>query len=454
MKVSNTKEVQRETLVKSFPKDFGVCEGRLYKYTGKNNEIKIPEGVSCITRNAFRGHERTLKKIIFPSTLSKLEDSAFCGFYSLQECVFQDGLKEIGKSVFSDCASLAQVSLPKTLQKIGISAFANCKEIRNLEIPNDLESIGDSAFQGCYGLKEIHLPATLVELGKGVFTGTRVDIYNYSKVVDASISFSAGVGGPRILVNGDYVAQFYANKKNEECGLDEAKGSLECIANQQIINENERAWRTQLLEKMRSFGFQYFLHTTNFGNFIQIYKMKYLIPRSYLKQLGISFEDNADPEIISYTKSEILKCNRFYYRPKTPTNYSAFFCHGQTRPVILAFQEDLLYGPKVMFCDGNARAFPSRLERSAKQALGFLWDCVFNMSPHFLENAENQSLCLKYSISNEGLKRRQQAEFLYPGSISIDKVAKFYFRTQEDLDEARRILGDDSRFELKKEYFF
>ena len=149
-----------------------------------------------------------------------------------------------------------------------------------------------------------------------------------------------------------------------------------------------------------------------------------------------------------------MECNRFYYRPKTATNYAAFHYHGQTQPVILAFSSNLIYKDGVIFFNGNARANYSRWCKSARGALSFLWECIFHEDPYYLDTIENLTLTTKYQISPEDLKRYEQAEFLHPGPLSVEKIDKVYFRNQQDLLLAYKELGHDERFEVKPEYFF
>lgn len=433
-------------------RDFTIRNGILYSYNGTADIVQIPEGVWFIESNAFHGHERKLKKIIFPSTISRVEKTLFLGFYLLQECVFNDGLEEIDNLAFYGCKSLKEVRLPKTLTGIGKSAFEGCTELRNVDFQEGLKYIDDFAFKGCYTLKEVRLPVSLKWVGKELFAGTTVDIYNYSKDVSIPQDELAGKK-TRVVINGDYIAPYELAKKETMAVINsdyidpfcEAMELGECL---------EKDYRIELLELLRSFGFQYFLHTTNFKNFVDIYKKGYLFPRKMLENQNIKFEDNANYEVIANTSDSVLRCNRFYYRPKTPTNYSAYYQYGQKRPVMLAFNETLLYKEGVMFSSGNARAHRSCRERSACSALNFAWSCVFHMKPYFDESVESRMLRQKYNISSEDLKRYQQAEFLCPGALSMDNVAKFYFRNQEDLEEARSIFGDDSRFVLKGEYFF
>lgn len=199
--------------------------------------------------------------------------------------------------------------------------------------------------------------------------------------------------------------------------------------------------RTKMLNLMKEKGFIGFLRTENFDNFIKIYKSGFLKSRQVVTEENLSFTDNADPEVIADTSDFVKNHVRFYYRCKTPTNYGAYYHFGQNNPVMLVFDENLIYSDNAIFCDGNAMSQFTILTREAQFALNnFCWNEIFSFGP--------------FNPADLLTKNRRNGEFLIPNQVAITDVKHIYFKYQKDLDKARELLGNDERFELKTEMFF
>ena len=86
--------------VTKIPKDF---------FAGQKSAeyIRVPEGITEIGARAFKNC--TMKSIILPSTLTKIDDSAFEGCPNLRVLQFHLGLKKIGERAFFGCWSLKRI---------------------------------------------------------------------------------------------------------------------------------------------------------------------------------------------------------------------------------------------------------------------------------------------------------------------------------------------------------
>lgn len=115
------------------------------------------------------------------------------------------------------------------------------------------------------------------------------------------------------IIRRDVYAQIQSKNK---------KGSNSII---KLQHDEEFESRKELLSIWKKYGFVGFLHTTNFNNFIDIYKSKFLKSRNQLKNEGLVFEDNAELSVLSHTDELTKSKVRLYYRCKTPTNMSARF---------------------------------------------------------------------------------------------------------------------------------
>lgn len=219
------------------------------------------------------------------------------------------------------------------------------------------------------------------------------------------------------------------------------RGDSESQSKREREAAEEHENRTKMLNVMKENGFIGFLRTENFDNFIKIYNSGFLKSRQVALEENLSFTDNADPEVIADTPDFVKNCVRFYYRCKTPTNYGAYYHFGQDNPVMLVFDENLIYDKNAVFCDGNAMSQFTILTRTAQYALNkFHWDEIFSFGP--------------FNPADLLTKNRRNAEFLLADHVPIADVRHIYFKFQEDLDRAKKLLGNDERFELKTEMFF
>ena len=132
------------------------------------NVAVIPEGVTEIQSYAF--NECTdVNNIILPSTLTKINDTAFQFLEHLREISIPDSVTELGRDVFYSCTSLEQVKLPKNLKVLPKGTFEECNELKDIELPEGLEVIGKDAFFACRGIRNIKFPESLKSIKESAF---------------------------------------------------------------------------------------------------------------------------------------------------------------------------------------------------------------------------------------------------------------------------------------------
>ena len=132
--------------------------------------VVFPDGTESIADNAFKTeYGNDLKKVVLPSTVKTIGESAFYGCQSLEEINLPDGLLTIGKAAFQSCVKLKKVELPEGILAISDNTFYNCAALGKIELPASLINIGKSAFSRC-ALREISWPDNLQTIGNNAFS--------------------------------------------------------------------------------------------------------------------------------------------------------------------------------------------------------------------------------------------------------------------------------------------
>lgn len=170
------------------PENLKIIRRNAFQYFIKVKKLEIPDSVTTLEEWAFYYFE-SIDKINLPASLEKYEGNAFESYSgSVQEFAISDSntnykVKD-GVLYTKDCKTLLQVPYGKTeidypsgLTSIGNSAFSG-NFSATIKIPDSVESIGKDAFTGSI-VEEIYLPSKLNELNEWSFYG----MYNLKKFV-------------------------------------------------------------------------------------------------------------------------------------------------------------------------------------------------------------------------------------------------------------------------------
>ena len=131
-------------------------------YSGLSGDVVIPSKIAkiyTVTRihNWAFGHKKNggVFNVTLPSTIEKIEYSAFCYATKLYSIQLNEGLKEMGDAVFSHCTALTEVYIPTTLKEIPDRTFDNCTSLPAIALSAGIEHIGSEAFFGCTALQSV-----------------------------------------------------------------------------------------------------------------------------------------------------------------------------------------------------------------------------------------------------------------------------------------------------------
>ncbi|MCM1244057.1 MAG: leucine-rich repeat domain-containing protein [Roseburia sp.] len=131
----------------------GMCintrDACLLRYTGKAEEITVPDGVKKIGRCAFQNTE--IKRAVLPDSVAQIEGSAFSG-----------------------CKALEEVHLPTYMTEMGSNVFGACEHLNHVVFPEGMKSVPEQTFESCDGLTEITLPDTVTKIEDRAFSRTSV----------------------------------------------------------------------------------------------------------------------------------------------------------------------------------------------------------------------------------------------------------------------------------------
>ncbi|MDE7312977.1 MAG: leucine-rich repeat domain-containing protein [Eubacterium sp.] len=150
--------------------DFIIEHGVLKKYTGSDETVVIPDGITEIGPWAFKDCI-SLADITIPDSVSTIQYTAFSGCTNLSGVVLPDRITEIESWTFCGCSSLTSVVLPKGLKKIGVGSFMQCTSLVDITIPENVETICSAAFAGCRKLTGITIPDSVKSLDGTIFNG-------------------------------------------------------------------------------------------------------------------------------------------------------------------------------------------------------------------------------------------------------------------------------------------
>ena len=148
--------------------DFQISDGVLEKYNGNEKNVVIPETVTKILDEAFKGC-KTVEKIVMPSSVTSLGKGVFRDCSELKAITLSSNIRHISECSIMNCDSLSVVSLPEGVQTVEKMAFYGCKELQKIVLPDTLYSIGDYAFTDCKRIQSVLLPSRLETFGYSSF---------------------------------------------------------------------------------------------------------------------------------------------------------------------------------------------------------------------------------------------------------------------------------------------
>ena len=164
--------------------DLIIHDGKIRKCTSTARDVEIPEGVTKISRMAFKRCP-SIMSVKIPASMAKVDALSFNRCKSLKSVVISDGVSEIGSYAFANCSSITSLNIPDSVIKIGRMAFTECVSLSDVSLSKNLKEIDSRAFEGCKSLVSVNIPAGIPEIKDGVF----YDCFNLENVkIPASVT--------------------------------------------------------------------------------------------------------------------------------------------------------------------------------------------------------------------------------------------------------------------------
>ena len=156
---------------------FNIKDGVLSRYFGNDKEIYIPDNVTEIAVDSFRGLEK-FNCVVIPKTVVKIP----CGFCRTEKLeVDKDNPKyyiQDGCLIDRESKELVWAHSGNTIPddgsvvKIGSKAFYNRADLSKIVIPDVITEIGDEAFAGFIAAEEIVAPDRFINDAQRIFGKT------------------------------------------------------------------------------------------------------------------------------------------------------------------------------------------------------------------------------------------------------------------------------------------
>ena len=156
--------------------------GSAFMYYSYMSSVSIPESVTSIGANPFRGcgkltiidvsPDHPVFEVIDGVLIDKTEKRLICYPRGLNssEYAIPDGITVIGNSAFAGCESLMSVFIPESVTYIDNLAFSDCTSLYSVSIPESVSSISTAAFGGCASLTSIYIPESVTDISGNPFT--------------------------------------------------------------------------------------------------------------------------------------------------------------------------------------------------------------------------------------------------------------------------------------------
>ena len=182
--ITNSNNIKTDSVNINLKEDYVIRSGVLVDYRGESPIVEIPDNVTEIGENAFKG--RKVTNVSIPSSVKRIGDNAFSGCTELTELRIPSSVETIGKQsaenlslFFDENSKIEEVNkwdvkilhFPDGVTCIGRKSFALCSYLESITIPNSVKIIEGQAFWACTALRSVQFPDSPIFVDKDAFEG-------------------------------------------------------------------------------------------------------------------------------------------------------------------------------------------------------------------------------------------------------------------------------------------
>jgi hypothetical protein len=137
---------------------------------------ELPDGTYSITCN----NKTECTKAEIPSTyegqpVTVIGNRAFVNCTTLKSVIIPDGIIKIDSLAFYGCNSLTGIKIPDSVISIGENAFRYCKVLTSAIIGDNVINIDSYAFNSCTSLTSVIIGNSVTTVGESVFSGCPIE---------------------------------------------------------------------------------------------------------------------------------------------------------------------------------------------------------------------------------------------------------------------------------------
>lgn len=141
---------------------FDIRNGVLVKYTGKSDDVIVPEGVKKVGERAFDGIP--VKKVYLSNSVEEIQKNAFEDHYGeispLCEITFGDSIRVINENAFYGCDCLEELCLPDCITEIQRDSLP--PGVKRLRMPSGYEGSAACCYY-CHNLEIVDATPKFLE---------------------------------------------------------------------------------------------------------------------------------------------------------------------------------------------------------------------------------------------------------------------------------------------------
>ena len=137
-------------------------------------------------------------KVVIPSNVTIIAESAFSANQLITEVVIPDSVHTIKEEAFRVCRKLTKITFGNGLKVVETKAFEECELLKSAKFNDGLISIGEAAFLRCYKLDTVVVPSSVTEVGGSAFSRTpwidRMNLENDFVIINGILISSEAYG--------------------------------------------------------------------------------------------------------------------------------------------------------------------------------------------------------------------------------------------------------------------